>query len=50
MVFSSIFRVAELGVMTARADEERKRRPSYRAIIDHDGLPRQRSSNEVSTK
>lgn len=43
-------RVAELAAMTAKADEERKRRPSYRAIIEHDGLPRQPSSNEVSTK
>lgn len=33
--------------MTAKADEERKRRPNYRPIIDHDGLPRQRSSNQV---
>ncbi|CAH8387395.1 unnamed protein product [Eruca vesicaria subsp. sativa] len=43
-------RVAELGVMTAKADEERKGRPSYRPIIDHDGLPRQRSSNQDMNK
>ncbi|CAA7041108.1 unnamed protein product [Microthlaspi erraticum] len=43
-------RVAELGAMTAKADEERKRRPGYRAIIDHDGLPRQPSSNEEMNK
>ncbi|KAF2580092.1 hypothetical protein F2Q68_00002604 [Brassica cretica] len=40
-------RVAEHGVMTAKADEERKGRPNYRPIIDHDGLPRQRSSNQI---
>ncbi|CAH2055133.1 unnamed protein product [Thlaspi arvense] len=43
-------RVAELGDMTVKADEERKRRPSYRPIIDHDGLPRQRSSNQDMNK
>ncbi|CAN6969048.1 unnamed protein product [Brassica oleracea var. botrytis] len=43
-------RVAEHGVMTAKADEERKRRPNYRPIIDHDGLPRQRSSNQDMDK
>ena len=36
--------------MTAKADEERKGRPNYRPIIDHDGLPRQRSSNQVYTR
>lgn len=30
-----------------RADEERKIRPKYRPIIDHDGLPRQGFSTEV---
>ncbi|KAF3547972.1 hypothetical protein DY000_02003581 [Brassica cretica] len=40
-------RMAELGVMTTKADEERKGRPHYRPIIDHDGLPRQRLSNQV---
>lgn len=49
MMSLSICRVAELGVLTAKADEERKRRSSYRPIIDHDGLPRQRSSNQVNT-
>ncbi|CAN6809390.1 hypothetical protein Bca4012_003619 [Brassica carinata] len=43
-------RVAEHGVMTAKADEERKGRPNYRPIIDHDGLPRQRSSNQDMDK
>ncbi|KAJ4892853.1 U11/U12 small nuclear ribonucleoprotein 48 kDa protein [Raphanus sativus] len=33
--------------LDAKADEERKGRPSYRPIIDHDGLPRQRLSNQV---
>ena len=36
--------------MTAKADEERTGRPNYRPIIDHDGLPRQRLSNQVNTK
>ncbi|KFK39539.1 hypothetical protein AALP_AA3G257300 [Arabis alpina] len=35
-------RMAEHSAMTAKAHEERKKRPNYRAIIDHDGLPRQR--------
>ncbi|XP_018487402.1 U11/U12 small nuclear ribonucleoprotein 48 kDa protein isoform X2 [Raphanus sativus] len=43
-------RVAEHGVLTAKAVEERKGRPSYRPIIDHDGLPRQRLSNEDMNK
>ncbi|XP_010412782.1 PREDICTED: U11/U12 small nuclear ribonucleoprotein 48 kDa protein-like [Camelina sativa] len=43
-------RLAELGVMTAKAEEERKRRSSYQPIIDHDGLPRQRSSNQDMNK
>ena len=33
--------------MSQKADEERKRRPNYRPIIEHDGLPRQRSSYQV---
>ncbi|EOA29984.1 hypothetical protein CARUB_v10013089mg [Capsella rubella] len=43
-------RLAEIGVMRAKAEEERKRRSSYRPIIDHDGLPRQRSSNQDMNK
>ncbi|KAJ0249751.1 U11/U12 small nuclear ribonucleoprotein 48 kDa protein [Hirschfeldia incana] len=43
-------RVSEHGVMTAKAEEERKARPNYRPIIDHDGLPRQRSSNQDMNK
>ncbi|CDY49354.1 BnaA05g33160D [Brassica napus] len=39
-----------LGVMTAKDDEERKGRPNYRPIIDHDGLPRQRLSNQDMNK
>ncbi|KAF2610837.1 hypothetical protein F2Q70_00009576 [Brassica cretica] len=39
-------RMAELGAMTTKADEERTGRPNYRPIIDHDGLPRQRLSNQ----
>lgn len=50
MMSLSICRLAEIGVMRAKAEEERKRRSSYRPIIDHDGLPRQRSSNQVNTK
>lgn len=50
MMSTSLCRVAEHGVLTAKAVEERKGRPSYRPIIDHDGLPRQRLSNEVNTK
>jgi U11/U12 small nuclear ribonucleoprotein SNRNP48 len=43
-------RAAELGFMTAKADEERNRRCSYRPIIDHDGRPRQRSLNQDMDK
>ncbi|KAL0744450.1 hypothetical protein Bca4012_085963 [Brassica carinata] len=41
---TSLCRVAEHGVKTAKAVEER---PNYRPIIDHDGLPRQRLSNQT---
>uniref|UniRef100_M4FGI1 CHHC U11-48K-type domain-containing protein n=1 Tax=Brassica campestris TaxID=3711 RepID=M4FGI1_BRACM len=34
----------------AQAVEERKERPSYRPIIDHDGLPRHRLSNQDMNK
>ncbi|CAN8269857.1 unnamed protein product [Cochlearia groenlandica] len=43
-------RAAELALMTAKADEERRGRLSYKPIIDHDGLPRQRSSNQDMNK
>ncbi|KAF3507779.1 hypothetical protein F2Q69_00002967 [Brassica cretica] len=43
-------RMAELGAMTTKADEERTGRPNYRPIIDHDGLPRQRLSNQDMNK
>lgn len=33
--------------MTERANEERKKRPDYRPVIDYDGIPRQQSSNPV---
>ncbi|GMI84620.1 hypothetical protein like AT3G04160 [Hibiscus trionum] len=39
-------RMAEHVNVSVRADAERKKRPNYRPIIDHDGLPRQASSNE----
>ncbi|PPS14424.1 hypothetical protein GOBAR_AA06156 [Gossypium barbadense] len=39
-------RMAEHAYVSERADAERKKRPNYRPIIDHDGLPRQASSNE----
>ncbi|KAI9078391.1 hypothetical protein K1719_039610 [Acacia pycnantha] len=37
--------VAEHCYLTEKANEERKKRPDYRALIDYDGLPRQQSSN-----
>ena len=40
-------RMAEHAYVSERADAERMRRPNYRPIIDHDGLPRQAASNEV---
>lgn len=40
-------RVAEFEYVSQRANEERKRRPHYRPIIEHDGLPRQLSSTQV---
>lgn len=40
-------RMAEHAYVSERGDAERKKRPNYRPIIDHDGLPRQASSNEV---
>ncbi|XVE90069.1 hypothetical protein DITRI_Ditri20bG0047400 [Diplodiscus trichospermus] len=39
-------RMAEHTYISERADVERKKRPNYRPIIDHDGLPRQAPSNE----
>lgn len=44
---SLICRMAEHAFVSERADAERKKRPNYRPIIDHDGLPRQASSKEV---
>ncbi|KAF3435036.1 hypothetical protein FNV43_RR22123 [Rhamnella rubrinervis] len=38
--------VAEYDYMSQKANEERKNRPQYRRIIEHDGLPRQRSCSQ----
>ncbi|XP_062003441.1 U11/U12 small nuclear ribonucleoprotein 48 kDa protein [Rosa rugosa] len=43
-------RVLEHEYVSQRADEERKNRSQYRPIIDHDGLPRQQSSNQETNK
>ncbi|XP_004302118.1 PREDICTED: U11/U12 small nuclear ribonucleoprotein 48 kDa protein [Fragaria vesca subsp. vesca] len=43
-------RVLEHDYVSRRADEERKNRSQYRPIIDHDGLPRQKSSNQETNK
>ncbi|GAV69731.1 zf-U11-48K domain-containing protein [Cephalotus follicularis] len=43
-------RMAEHDYFSKRADEERKKRPNYRPIIEHDGLPRQHSSNQELNK
>ena len=42
--------LAEHCYLTEKANEERKKRPDYRAIIEYDGLPRQESSNMVNTQ
>lgn len=42
-----MYRVIEHADITKKADEEREKRPDYKPIIDHDGLPRQWSSNQV---
>lgn len=43
-------RVAEHDYVSHRADEEREKRPQYRPIIEHDGLPRLKVSNEETSK
>ncbi|XP_062084292.1 U11/U12 small nuclear ribonucleoprotein 48 kDa protein isoform X3 [Humulus lupulus] len=43
-------RMAEHAYVSQRADEERKKRPLYRPIIEHDGLPRVKLSNEDASK
>ncbi|KAE8664707.1 Detected protein of unknown function [Hibiscus syriacus] len=43
-------RMAEHVNVLERADVERKKRPNYRPIIDHDGLPRLASSNEETNR
>lgn len=40
-------RVAEHSYLSGKANEERAKRPDYRAIIDHDGVHRPQSSNQV---
>ncbi|KAL5835175.1 hypothetical protein ACOSQ4_014672 [Xanthoceras sorbifolium] len=47
---TSYHRMAEHAYVSNRAEEERKKRPNYRAIIEHDGLPWQRSSNKETNK
>ncbi|XP_022746661.1 U11/U12 small nuclear ribonucleoprotein 48 kDa protein [Durio zibethinus] len=43
-------RMLEHAYVSERADAERKKLPNYRPIIDHDGLPRQASSNEGTSR
>lgn len=43
-------RVSEYNYISQRACEERKRRCSYRPIIEHDGLPKQQFHNEDTNK
>lgn len=42
--------LAEYDYVSQRADEERKTRPNYRPIIEHDGLHWQRTSYQESSK
>lgn len=43
-------RMAEYVYVSQRADEERRKRSNYRPIIEHDGIPRQQSSNQDTNK
>ncbi|KDP23770.1 hypothetical protein JCGZ_23603 [Jatropha curcas] len=43
-------RVAEHEYMSKRAEEERQKRPNYRAIVEHDGLPSKQSNNQETSK
>lgn len=43
-----MYSMIEHADITKKADEERENRPDYKPIIDHDGLPRQWSSNQVT--
>lgn len=43
-------RVAEYDYVSNRADQERKKNSQYRPIIEHDGLPRLKLSNEETSK
>ncbi|CAH9080516.1 unnamed protein product [Cuscuta epithymum] len=47
---SAFQRNAEHEDMARRADEERQKRPDYKALIDHDGLPWHRSHNQETNK
>lgn len=42
--------VAEHSYLSGKANEERAKRPDYRAIIDHDGVHRPQSSNQESSR
>lgn len=39
--------MVEHAYVSNRADEERKKRPYYKPIIEHDGLPKKPPSNQV---
>ncbi|KAF8017635.1 hypothetical protein BT93_H2739 [Corymbia citriodora subsp. variegata] len=43
-------RMIEHADITKKANEEREKHPDYKPIIDHDGLPRQWSSNQETGK
>ncbi|KAI4370221.1 hypothetical protein MLD38_018591 [Melastoma candidum] len=47
---SSYQRIIEHANITNRANEERKKRPDYKPIIDHDGLPRLPVSSQETNK
>ncbi|XP_031267834.1 U11/U12 small nuclear ribonucleoprotein 48 kDa protein-like isoform X2 [Pistacia vera] len=42
--------MAEHAYVSNRANEERKKRPSYRPIIEHDVLPKKQSSNQEQVR
>ncbi|KAF2288256.1 hypothetical protein GH714_005319 [Hevea brasiliensis] len=43
-------RMTQHHYVSKRADDERKARSNYRAIIEHDGLPSRKSSNQETSK
>ncbi|XP_044482912.1 U11/U12 small nuclear ribonucleoprotein 48 kDa protein isoform X3 [Mangifera indica] len=47
---TSYQRMVEHAYVSNRADEERKKRPYYKPIIEHDGLPKKPPSNQESSK